>query len=139
MMKKKAWAHVALSLFVAVAISACSQPASVDQPAQQAEQQTPQQSAQQPAQQTAQQPTQQTSGDTAAQPASEQKRPEYLPADFPLPEVAEISTSHSEMKDGKKFVLLIFSTKESMPAVTKLYKDYFKTQNLSDSGQTIDD
>lgn len=43
------------------------------------------------------------------------------------------------MKDGKKSVLLIFSTKESMPAVTKLYKDYFKTQNLSDAGQTIDD
>jgi len=43
------------------------------------------------------------------------------------------------MNDSNKSVLLVFTTKESMSTVTKLYKDYFKTQNLAEDTQTIDD
>ncbi|GIP58288.1 hypothetical protein MKX50_01530 [Paenibacillus sp. FSL W8-0186] len=76
---------------------------------------------------------------TAGAQGHDEQRPEYLPADFPLPDDVKISTSHSEIKDGKKSVLLIFSTEEDMATITKLYKDYFKSQNLDDSGQTIGD
>lgn len=78
---------------------------------------------------------------TNAEPAesADHDMPEYLPKDFPLPQDAEISTSHSSETDGKKSVLLIFSTKESMSTVTKLYKDYFNGLKLENAAQTIDD
>ncbi|OMF37771.1 hypothetical protein BK133_04340 [Paenibacillus sp. FSL H8-0548] len=66
------------------------------------------------------------------------KVPAYLPKDFPLPEDALIVTSHAEETDGKKSVLLIFTTEESMATVSKLYKDYFIAQNLENVGQTVD-
>jgi len=112
-MKNKAWMCLAVSLIMIVILGACSKPASTDNV--------------------------QNPKDSAAQSPSSGKKPEFLPADFPLPKDAAISTSHSETNDGKKSVLLVFTTKEGMPAVTKLYKDYFKTQNLSDDAQTIDD
>jgi hypothetical protein len=81
------------------------------------------------------------SSPTNAEPAEsvDHDMPEYLPQDFPLPQDAEISTSHSSETDGKKAVLLIFSTKESMATVTKLYKDYFNGLKLENAAQTIDD
>lgn len=66
------------------------------------------------------------------------KIPEYLPKTFPLPQDAVISTSHSAVVEGKKTALLIFTTKEDMSSITKLYKDYFKTQKLDDSNILID-
>ncbi|MNZ92868.1 hypothetical protein D3C78_1119110 [compost metagenome] len=109
-MKKTSWLKVLLSFLVVAALSAC----------------------------------QTIESDKVQQPkttesAQNQARPEYLPADFPLPQDAKISTSNSVLNDGKKSVLLVFSTHESMSDVTKLYKDYFKTQNLDESSQTIDD
>lgn len=62
-----------------------------------------------------------------------------LPQDFPLPEDAKLGTTHSETKDGKKSVMLIFTTKEDMATIISLYKEYFKTQGLDDSDMTIDD
>jgi hypothetical protein len=66
------------------------------------------------------------------------KLPEYLPNTFPLPQDADISTSHSAIVDGKKTALLIFTTQEDMSSITKLYKDYFKTQKLDDSNIIVD-
>lgn len=62
-----------------------------------------------------------------------------LPQDFPLPEDAKLGTTHSETEDGKKSVMLIFTTKEDMATIISLYKEYFKTQGLDDSDMTIDD
>lgn len=66
------------------------------------------------------------------------ERPEYLPKDFPLPDDAEITTSHSEQKDGKKSVLLIFRSKEKLDKLAETYKQYFQDQGIKDAGQTID-
>lgn len=71
-------------------------------------------------------------------PSDNQKVPENLPKTFPLPQDAEISTSHSAVVEGKKTALLIFTTREDMSSITKLYKEYFKTQKLDDSNYTID-
>ncbi|MDF2938515.1 MAG: hypothetical protein K0Q90_3888 [Paenibacillaceae bacterium] len=65
--------------------------------------------------------------------------PENLPKDFPLPADAKITTSHSGAADGKKSSLLVFTTKESMDAVTKLYKNYFNVKLGRDAVQTIDE
>ncbi len=65
--------------------------------------------------------------------------PENLPKDFPLPADAKITTSHSGTTDGKKTALLVFTTKESMDAVTKRYKDYFNGKLGRDAVQTIDE
>ena len=114
-MRKKTWIYIGLSLILAAALSACQ--SSDNSPA--------------------------SSNAEAAQSGSPEsavnKRPEYLPADFPLPADAQISTSHSGLADGKKSALLIFTTKESMSAVTEMYTEYFKKQNLDESAQTIDD
>lgn len=67
------------------------------------------------------------------------KVPENLPNTFPLPQDADISTSHSAVVDGKKTALLIFTTQEDISSITKLYKDYFKTQTLDDSNYVIDE
>jgi hypothetical protein len=71
-------------------------------------------------------------------PTDSGKVPEYLPKTFPLPRDADISTSHSAIVDGKKTALLIFTTQEDMSTITKLYKDYFKTQKFDDSHMIID-
>lgn len=79
---------------------------------------------------------------TKASPSSNKgagELPENLPKDFPLPPDAKISTSHSGTTDGKKTALLVFTTKESMDAVTKLYKDYFNGKLGRDAVQTIDE
>ncbi|RAV15303.1 hypothetical protein [Paenibacillus contaminans] len=52
-------------------------------------------------------------------PIRDNSKSEFLPADFLLPKDSAISTSHSETNDGKKSVLLVFMTNESMPSVTK--------------------
>lgn len=82
--------------------------------------------------------TEQASAQPAAGAASE-GLPENLPEDFPLPEDAVISVSHSEENEGKKAALLIFKTKESMESVTKTYKDYFADKLGSEAVQTIDE
>lgn len=117
-MKNKTLLYLLLSILVVLALSACQ--SSKSEPAQ-------------PALNT------ETVQNTVTKAEDEGTRPEYLPADFPLPDDAKISTSHSEINDGKKSALLIFSTEEDMATITKLYKDYFKTQNLDDSGQTLDE
>lgn len=65
--------------------------------------------------------------------------PDNLPKDFPLPKDAKISTTHSGSSDGKKTAILIFTTKESIDAVAKLYKDYFNGKLGQDAAQTIDE
>ncbi|MBY0012648.1 hypothetical protein [Paenibacillus typhae] len=71
--------------------------------------------------------------------AASEGLPENLPDDFPLPEDAVISVSHSEENEGKKAALLIFKTNESMEAVTKTFKDYFADKLGSEAVQTIDE
>lgn len=65
--------------------------------------------------------------------------PDNLPKDFPLPKDAKITTTHSGSTDGKKTAILIFTTKESIDAVAKLYKDYFNGKLGRDAAQTIDE
>lgn len=77
--------------------------------------------------------------DKVNSPTGNQKVPENLPKTFPLPQDAEITTSHSAVVEGKKTALLIFTTQEDMSSITKLYKEYFKTQKLDDSNYIIDD
>lgn len=78
-----------------------------------------------------------TNGSTAEQQEASGEIPEYLPTDFPLPDDAKITTSHSSSDDGKKAALLIFETSASMADVTEMYKEYFK--RLGDGAETIDD
>ncbi|MNB77163.1 hypothetical protein D3C75_238450 [compost metagenome] len=82
--------------------------------------------------------TEQASAQPAAGAASEGV-PDNLPEDFPLPEDAVISVSHSEDNEGKKAALLIFRTNEGMESVTKRYKDYFADRLGSNAVQTIDE
>ncbi|WP_391574350.1 hypothetical protein [Cohnella sp.] len=114
-MMKKTWIYIGLSLILAVTLSACQ--SSNNSP--------------------------KSSNTEAAQSGSPEsanaKMPEYLPADFPLPKDAKINTSHSQLTEGKKSALLIFTTEESMATVTEMYTEYFKKQSLGDSVQTIDD
>lgn len=65
--------------------------------------------------------------------------PKYLPADFPLPDDAEILLSNSEENDGKKYVFLTVRSKQNMDAITSLYTTYFEKRKLEDDAQTIDD
>ncbi|MFC3799741.1 hypothetical protein [Cohnella sp. GCM10012308] len=67
------------------------------------------------------------------------QRPSYLPGEFPLPDDAVIRTSHQETSDGKRSVLLIFSTKKSMEEISALYKEYFNGELGENAVQTIDD
>lgn len=69
---------------------------------------------------------------------SKAELPKYLPTDFPLPDDAEIETSHSQQSEGKKSVLLIIHTKEDMETITSMYTTYFEAQKLEDAAQTID-
>lgn len=70
---------------------------------------------------------------------SVEKRPTYLPTDFPIPDDAVISTSHQEENDGKKSVLLMFTTKGSMETLSQTYKQYFDAKSLTNAGSTIDE
>lgn len=65
----------------------------------------------------------------------EARRPEFLPNDFPLPPDAEITTSRSSEREGKRSAFLVFITKESMDAAGARYTTYFRTR--LDSGAAI--
>lgn len=75
----------------------------------------------------------------AAVQVEDSERPDYLPNDFPLPDDAEITTSHSEQNDGKKSVLLIFNSKEKLDKLAETYKQFFQDQGLTDTAETIDE
>lgn len=74
----------------------------------------------------------------AAVQIEETERPNYLPKDFPLPEDAEITTSHSQQNDGKKSILLIFKSQEKLDKLAKTYRQYFLDQGVTDTAETID-
>jgi len=65
--------------------------------------------------------------------------PEYLPKDFPVPDDAEITTTHSEQNDGKKSVLFIFKSQEKLDSLAKTYKKYIQDKGVKDMAETIDD
>ncbi len=65
--------------------------------------------------------------------------PKYLPADFPLPDDAEILIANSEENDGKKYVFLTVRSKQNMDTITSMYTTYFEKRKLEDDAQTIDD
>ncbi|SFE49287.1 hypothetical protein SAMN04487969_10357 [Paenibacillus algorifonticola] len=69
----------------------------------------------------------------------ESARPDYLPADFPIPDDAVIINSTENIDDGKKSVLLVFKTKESFDKLGQSYKDYVNEKKLEGGAQTIDD
>ncbi|MNO25179.1 hypothetical protein D3C76_150120 [compost metagenome] len=75
----------------------------------------------------------------AAVQVEETERPDYLPKDFPLPDDAQITTSHSEQNDGKKSVLLIFKSQEKLNKLAETYKQYFQNQGVTDTSETIDE
>ncbi|MNC42176.1 hypothetical protein D3C75_909840 [compost metagenome] len=62
-----------------------------------------------------------------------------MPKDFPLPDDAEVTTSHSEQNDGKKSVLLIFKSQEKLDKLAETYKQYFQDQGVTDTSETIDE
>jgi hypothetical protein len=74
-----------------------------------------------------------------ASPAASGQKPGELPADYPLPADAIITNSHSESNDGKKSVLLTYTTKENMADISALYKDYFQKRKLKDAAITSDE
>ncbi|WP_074109829.1 hypothetical protein [Paenibacillus sp. P46E] len=84
-------------------------------------------------------PSASASDSSENQAADDGVRPKYLPADFPLPKDVKVQTSSAAENGGKKSVLFIFTTTEDMAAVTKMYKEYFGTQNLTDASQTLDE
>ncbi|KUP25017.1 hypothetical protein [Paenibacillus sp. DMB5] len=142
MYSRKYFAGIGLVL-AAITMSACSSnnkadnAASMVQPSAPAA--TPEAAASvQPSASAAPAATDQAAAQPAAGAASE-GLPENLPDDFPLPEDAVISVSHSEENEGKKAALLIFKTNESMESVTKTYKDYFADKLGSEAVQTIDE
>ncbi|WP_028588943.1 hypothetical protein [Paenibacillus massiliensis] len=65
--------------------------------------------------------------------------PENMPADFPLPADAQIELAQSSEQEGKKSVMIIFTTPEDLKAVSDMYKDYFATKAMTDAMETIDD
>ncbi len=83
--------------------------------------------------------TKEPENQSAAVQVEETERPEYLPKDFPLPDDAEITTSHSEQNDGKKSVLLIFKSQEKLDKLAGTYKQYFEEQGITDASETIDE
>ncbi|MGG4141551.1 hypothetical protein ABEW34_00330 [Paenibacillus algorifonticola] len=71
--------------------------------------------------------------------SSASARPDYLPADFPIPDDAVIINSTENIDNGKKSVLLVFKTKEDFDKLGQSYKDYVNEKKLEDGAQTIDD
>ncbi|ANY70364.1 hypothetical protein BBD42_30595 [Paenibacillus sp. BIHB 4019] len=71
--------------------------------------------------------------------SSASARPDYLPADFPIPDDAVIINSTENIDNGKKSVLLVFKTKEGFDKLGQSYKDYVNEKKLEDGAQTIDD
>ena len=80
-----------------------------------------------------------TAAPASTAPNTGEQKPEYLPADYPMPADAIITNSHSENSDGKKSVLLTYTTKESMADISALYKDYFQKKKLQDAAITSDE
>ncbi|WP_379151177.1 hypothetical protein [Paenibacillus sp. sgz5001063] len=83
--------------------------------------------------------TEEAENATAAVQVEGTERPEYLPKDFPIPDDAEITTSHSEQNDGKKSVLFIFKSQEKFDKLAETYKQYFQDQGIKDASETIDE
>lgn len=84
-------------------------------------------------------PAASTAAPATASPAASGQKPDELPADYPMPADTIITTSHSETNDGKKSVLLTYTTKESLADVSAMYKDYFQKRKLKDAAITIDE
>lgn len=84
-------------------------------------------------------PAASTAALATASPAASGQKPDELPADYPMPADAIITNSHSESNDGKKSVLLTYTTKESMANISTLYKDYFQNRTLKDAAITNDE
>lgn len=74
-----------------------------------------------------------------ASPAASGQKPDELPTDYPMPADAIITNSHSETNDGKKSVLLTYTTKESLADISALYRDYFQKRKLKDAAITNDE
>ncbi|MBB6024321.1 putative lipoprotein [Paenibacillus sp. JGP012] len=150
MVKKKTYVLACAALAMMVALSACSSAA--DQPKNESEQVNSEASAG-TAEPAVTENTNETSTDTEtvstpaaseastepSQTVAAEDMPEYLPKDFPLPEDAKVTTATSTESDGKKSVMLIFTTEQDMKTISKLYKDYFTSKKLKDSGQIIDE
>ncbi|MBP1990178.1 hypothetical protein [Paenibacillus eucommiae] len=142
-MSKKQWFFTFFTILVIIMTSGCGNSASTGTDTSPTSEETPSQtpvttdSGTKPKNEEVPQTTEATSPAPTASDSG--KVPDELPSDFPLPKDAEITTAQSQENDGKKSVLLIYSTHEDMSTVTKMYKDYFKSQNLEDTGQVIDD
>ncbi|MBU5353966.1 hypothetical protein ACN9MH_21620 [Paenibacillus silvae] len=148
MVKKKTYVLACAALAMMVALSACSSAA--DQPKNESEQVNSEASSG-TADPVVTENTNETDTETVSTPAASEAStdpgqtvaaedmPENLPKDFPLPEDAKVTTATSTESDGKKSVMLIFTTEQDMKTISKLYKDYFTSKKLKDSGQIMDE
>ncbi|WP_342552303.1 hypothetical protein [Paenibacillus sp. FSL R7-0652] len=151
MVKKKTYLLACAALAMMVALSACSTAA--DQPKGESEKvnsEAASGTAEPAAAEGTSEPTTGTDTEASSTPAASESAsgqgdtntveglPEYLPKDFPLPDDAAITTANSREDEGKKSAMLIFTTKQDMETVSKMYKEYFEAKKLTDSGQTID-
>jgi hypothetical protein len=75
---------------------------------------------------------------TSNPPASSGTKSKYLPADFPISGDAIITESVDSIVDGKKKVLLIYLTKDSIEETGKLYTDYVDKKNITQASKVID-
>ncbi|PYE49696.1 hypothetical protein HUB98_09800 [Paenibacillus barcinonensis] len=150
MVKKKTYVLACAALVMMVALSACS--SSADQPKTESEKVNTEATSG-TAEPAVTDNTDETATDTeaastpaaseastdAGQTVAAEDMPEHLPKDFPLPEDAKVTTATSTENDGKKSAILIFTTEQDMKTISKLYKDYFTSKKLTDSGQIIDE
>lgn len=65
------------------------------------------------------------------------KRPQYLPADFPIPFDAVLSKSIDSVADGIKKVTLVYSTQESLDTMGFVYKEYVRIKTIANSTQSL--
>ncbi|GGF85584.1 hypothetical protein GCM10010912_33610 [Paenibacillus albidus] len=76
---------------------------------------------------------------TGKAPADSGARSKYLPADFPIPKDAVVTEVVDGVDEGKKQVLLIYLTKDSIDSVGKLYTQYVDSKNIQEGTKVVED
>ncbi|WP_338555275.1 hypothetical protein [Paenibacillus sp. KS-LC4] len=81
----------------------------------------------------------QTEAPDGGEPPAALARPADLPNDFPIPDDAFIMTSSNSVNEGKKVILLNFTTKKSMDELADLYQAYTIDKKLESGSVTYAD
>ncbi|MFE4711859.1 hypothetical protein ACFRAM_13365 [Paenibacillus sp. NPDC056722] len=77
-------------------------------------------------------------GSTGGSPTSSVKKSKNLPADFPVAGDAIITDLTDSVVDGKKKVVLVYLTKDSIETMGKKYTDYVDGKNITQASKVID-